>query len=111
MSLNSIRSEAEFDEAVASGTVVVYKHSTRCGVSAAAYEHVEAFAKSHRDTPVCVIDVLKSRPLSDAVAARFGIRHESPQVIVFRDGEPVWNASHFKITRDTLAEQVATATG
>ena len=49
-----------------------------------------------------VITVQSHRNVSDTAARRFGIRHETPQAILLRDGRPVWNASHFSITADAL---------
>jgi bacillithiol system protein YtxJ len=46
--------------------------------------------------------------VSDQVAARFGIRHETPQAILLREGRVVWSASHFRITAETLARQPLT---
>ena len=42
------------------------------------------------------------RGLSDEAAARLGVRHETPQAILLRDGRPVWSASHFRITKQQL---------
>jgi bacillithiol system protein YtxJ len=50
------------------------------------------------------IVVQEARPLSDLVARETGIRHESPQVILFRNGKAVWNASHHGITAENLRE-------
>ena len=47
------------------------------------------------------------RPLSRLVEERSGVRHESPQTILFRDGAPVWDASHGAITSERLAEALA----
>jgi bacillithiol system protein YtxJ len=44
--------------------------------------------------------------VSDHAAARLGVRHETPQAILLRDGRPVWNASHFRITADALGKIV-----
>jgi len=49
------------------------------------------------------------RPLSQQIAARSGVEHESPQVIIFRCGTPVWNASHHDITTDALARNLPAA--
>jgi thioredoxin 1 len=49
-----------------------------------------------------VITVQTHRPLSDAAATRLGIRHETPQALLLRDGKVVWNASHFSITASAL---------
>ena len=50
------------------------------------------------------IVVQEARSLSDLVARETGIRHESPQVILFRNGEAVWNTSHHGITAESLRE-------
>ena len=47
------------------------------------------------------------RRLSDSAAERFGIRHETPQAILLKDGRPVWNASHFRITADALTRAIS----
>jgi monothiol bacilliredoxin len=56
---------------------------------------------------VFLIDVLAQRPLSRRIAATLGIQHESPQVIVLRNGKPVWHASHYEVTADALAKEIA----
>ena len=53
-----------------------------------------------------VITVQSHRRISDSAAERFGIRHETPQAILLRDGRPVWNASHFRITANELARVI-----
>ena len=57
--------------------------------------------------PVFLVDVLSQRPLSQNIAASLGIRHESPQAIVLRRGAPLWHASHYDVTADALAKEVA----
>lgn len=54
-----------------------------------------------------VIRVIESRPASNAVTERTGIRHESPQVILFRDGQAVFDVDNWNITPDTLADGFA----
>ena len=53
-----------------------------------------------------LLDLLRHRDVSNAIAEKFGIRHESPQVLVIRDGEVVAHASHFDITQMDLQEWV-----
>ena len=53
-----------------------------------------------------LVDVLGQRPLSQRIAADLSIRHESPQVIVLQAGKPMWHASHYDVTADTLEKQV-----
>lgn len=84
---------------------VIFKHSTQCPISAAAYRQVEQFDASH-DTPVYLIRVIEERPLSNLVAKRYGIAHASPQAIVLDGHDVVWHASHYAITSDALAQAV-----
>jgi thioredoxin 1 len=53
-----------------------------------------------------MITVQTHRPVSDAVAKLLGVRHETPQAILLRDGKVVWNASHFRITATELDKAV-----
>lgn len=84
--------------------VLIFKHSTQCSVSSEAYEEVKRFADSTVNLPCGVIFVIENRELSNTIAARLGVRHESPQAIVVENGRPVWNASHWSITADSIAE-------
>jgi len=88
----------------ASEPVAIFKHSHTCGTSAMAEEEVLAFLDSNAcAVPVWCVDVGAHRPVSQAVAARFGVRHESPQILIIRDGSVVWSASHFRVTADAIA--------
>ena len=57
----------------------------------------------HPAVPVYLVDVITQRPLSRAIAAHLGIRHESPQAILFREGRVTWHASHDDVTVAALA--------
>ncbi len=71
-----------------------------------AYNAVQAFTQEHSSVPIGVVVVQDSRPLSNHIAERFDILHESPQAIVFEQGKPIWHDSHFAITVETLQQQV-----
>jgi bacillithiol system protein YtxJ len=86
--------------------VVVFKHSLTCPISAAAYKQMAEF-----EGEVALIEVQRARELSTEIENRLGVAHESPQVIVLRNGEGVWNASHFEITAHAVAEAVRDAEG
>jgi len=81
-----------------SGAVLVYLHDPWCPISGRAYRELAPFTG-----PIPLIDVSADRHLSDAIEERTGIRHESPQAILFVDGEPVWNASHHRISGIAVA--------
>ncbi len=72
--------------------VVLLKHSTTCGISAGVYREVGLVGAD-----VNVIVMQTHRELSNAIAARTGVPHESPQALVLRDGKPVYHASHYDI--------------
>jgi bacillithiol system protein YtxJ len=84
--------------------VVIFKHSLTCPVSAGAYDQMAEFAGE-----VALVEVQQARELSREIENRLGLAHESPQVIVLRNGQVVWNASHFKITADAVTEAVREA--
>jgi bacillithiol system protein YtxJ len=88
--------------------LLLFKHSTRCGVSAEAMDelqvHLESAGPSVR---YAVLTVQTHRALSDAVSARLGIRHETPQVILIRDSRAVWSASHFRVNAAALDRAIS----
>jgi bacillithiol system protein YtxJ len=81
--------------------VVLFKHSTTCPISAAAYKQM-----SEVENEISLVVVQRAREVSSEIAERTGIRHESPQTIVLRNGEAVWNASHFDITKGAVEQAV-----
>ncbi|MBI4604837.1 MAG: bacillithiol system redox-active protein YtxJ [Planctomycetes bacterium] len=82
----------------------IFKHSTRCPISAAAQEAFSRLASMGPGLPVRRVLVVESRPASNAVAERLGVPHASPQAILLRDGAVAWTASHWEITAEALAE-------
>ena len=85
--------------------VLIFKHSTRCNISKAALDRLERSWSEQDDAAhkAYFLDLLAHRDLSDAVAARYHIRHESPQALVISQGRCVHTASHLGIGyRDTL---------
>ena len=86
------------------GPSVIFLHDPWCPISSDADDEMRALGRAYHE-----IDVSQHRELSRAVQTLTGIRHESPQVIVLRNGRPVWNASHRKITREAVAAAAASA--
>lgn len=89
-------------------TVVIFKHSTRCGISRMV---LRSFEKEFEDEPegafrLYFLDLLSNRDISDEIAGRFDVRHESPQMLVIKDGKVVHHDSHHSIKAATLAEFV-----
>ena len=87
--------------------ILLFKHSSRCGTSAMANEEVhDLLAGAPLGADVYVIHIQAHRDVSDAVARLLGVRHESPQVLLVRDGTVRWNASHFRVTADGIRRVV-----
>lgn len=87
---------------------VIYKHSMTCTLSAVARQEMAAFCRES-GRPVYEVVVQRARALSDAIAERFGVRHESPQVIVLFRGEPQFHASHRRVSAEIVREALLEA--
>ena len=101
--IESVPALDEFLATATGETAVLFKHSNTCGVSARAHAEM-----SRLDGPVGLITVQRARAVSDEVEKRWELTHETPQVLLVRDGRLVWDASHFKI-RATDVEAAITA--
>ena len=89
--------------------VLLFKHSRYCGVSCEALDELQTHIESRAEATVAykMITVQTHRPVSDAASQRLGLRHETPQAILLRDGKVVWNASHFRISATHLDQALA----
>lgn len=81
----------------------IFKHSTQCQISAAAFSEFEKFLASHGDPGHYLIKVIEYRSASNQVAQTTGITHETPQALLIQSGDVVWNASHKAITEASLS--------
>ena len=89
--------------------VLIFKHSTTCSISTAAKSKIERqWADSGLDLPIYYLDLLSFRPLSAQIAEQFGIRHESPQLLLIKNGECPYNASHMGIRLSDVKSAVNT---
>jgi bacillithiol system protein YtxJ len=85
---------------------LLYKHSPICPISSHAMTEVQTFAQDHEDIPVLMVDVLGQQSLSRQLAAQLGVAHESPQLIVLKDGKAVWTRSGMRIRLDAIERAV-----
>lgn len=85
--------------------VLLFKHSRTCGISCEALDELQShLERCARNVAYKMITVQSHRSISETAARRLGVRHETPQAILLREGRPVWNASHFRITAAELAQ-------
>jgi len=85
-----LQSLSDLDRALADpkGTVVLYKHSTQCGICDGAIDQIEQFLKDHpASAEFYYLDLLAHRDVSNEIAQRLGVKHESPQAIVLEGGK------------------------
>lgn len=77
--------------------VLIFKHSTRCGVSRSVLKHFEnEFDLEDKIAPY-FLDLLNHRDISNEIAVRFGVEHQSPQILLIKNGRAIYAASHSDI--------------
>lgn len=106
--LNNIEQLAEIDAASAHKLVLVFKHSTRCSISSAAIGRIERGWKEEnaaRLTPY-YLDLIAHRDVSNTIAEHYRIVHESPQVLLIRNGICVYSESHMGIALPAILAQL-----
>jgi len=81
--------------------IVLFKHSTTCPISAGVYQEI-----SNADADINLIVVQRARDVSSAVAEKTGIRHESPQAFVVKNGKVVYHASHYDVTASDVEKML-----
>ena len=86
-------------------TQVIFKHSTRCSVSSIAKDRLERNEQPD-DIDFYFLDLLQFRSLSDKIASDFGVYHESPQVLLIKDAECIYDESHNGIRMDDIIDQL-----
>ena len=90
--------------------LLLFKHSYSCGVSLEALDElVDHLNESALDARYAMVTVQTHRDVSNAVAARLGVRHHTPQAILVRDGRAVWSASHFRVNATEIRKAIAAA--
>ena len=93
------------DIKAATGYSIIFKHSTRCPISMMAKRKFELDEKLFDGTtPLYFLDLIKFRDLSKAVAETFNVQHESPQLLLIKDGECVLDQSHSSISAEEVVE-------
>jgi len=102
--LTSLDQLSEINKISKTENVLIFKHSTRCGISSMVIKRFEAlFTEEHQNLKVYYLDLLNHRELSDEVGYAFQVIHQSPQLIVVKNGVSIHSASHYDITITNLS--------
>jgi bacillithiol system protein YtxJ len=106
--LTSLEQWKEALDRTSNKPLLVFKHSTSCSVSAGAHEEATHYIQDDQtgDIDYAIVHVIEDRPVSNEIAERLGVKHASPQIILVKDGEAVWDTSHWRITYDFLSEKL-----
>lgn len=104
--LNSTEQLKRIDEESTSHPVVIFKHSTRCSISSISLNRLERSWDNdsiQKVTPF-FLDLISFREVSNLTAQHYGVRHESPQVLVIKNGQCIYHNSHMAISFEELAK-------
>ncbi len=89
---------------------VIFKHSTRCSISMMAKKRFELdWDALPENTNLYFLDLIRFREISNSIASVFNVYHESPQLLLIKDGECVYDASHGEISAEDVAAQITAA--
>lgn len=103
--LISLEQLSEIKQQSKTESVLIFKHSTRCGISSMVIKQFEKlFSVEHQNLKVYYLDLLNYRNLSDEVGYTFQVMHQSPQLLVIKNEVSVYNASHYEITTTDLTK-------
>lgn len=104
-----INSLDELDQAIEDSSdspVIFFKHSTRCSISSMVLNRFENDWNDGMNGTLYFIDLIKNRGVSNALAEKANVYHESPQIIVLKDKEAIFEASHSAISASEIIEKL-----
>lgn len=104
LALNNISQLLDIEENSKEKPQLIFKHSTRCGISSMVLKQFEKDFPQINDTvDLYFLDLLNHRDISNDIASRFGVHHESPQLLILKNGKVVKHANHGAINDLDLA--------
>ena len=86
--------------------IVIFKHSTRCSISRMALKQFEREYDLDETVDTFFLDLIAYRDVSNEIANRFDVYHESPQLILIKDGKAVYDVSHSDIDAEALKNKI-----
>ncbi|MGZ3920636.1 MAG: bacillithiol system redox-active protein YtxJ [Bacteroidia bacterium] len=104
--LTDLKQLDSIDEESKNGKILILKHSTRCSISNTALNRLErSWKDEHAETlKPYYLDLLNYRHISNAIAARYGLEHESPQVLVISNGKYIFSQTHSEIRLEEILQ-------
>jgi bacillithiol system protein YtxJ len=103
--LEQLTALEEIDKASFTHPILIFKHSTRCSISDVAKARLDR-EDNLNGVDFYYLDLIKHRDISNALAEKYNVHHESPQILLIHKGECVYDESHIGITMAEIKEQV-----
>ncbi len=106
----NLNSEEELQAIIADSSekpAFIFKHSTRCGISVGAKSRLEGWDIDAEKVDFYYLDLLAHRPVSNLIAEQLGVVHQSPQIILVKEGKAVWSTTHHSISAEALQGALA----
>ncbi|MCC9074186.1 bacillithiol system redox-active protein YtxJ [Flavobacterium sp. F-65] len=86
--------------------ILIFKHSTRCSISKMALKQFEREYDLDDKVKAYFLDLIAHRDVSNEIASRFNVTHQSPQLLLIKDGKSIYNVSHSDIDAEALKSKV-----
>jgi len=96
----------QISEASAIKPIVIFKHSTRCSISRMALKQFEREFDSAEEVDTYFLDLIEYRAVSNEIANRFAIQHQSPQLLLIKDAKAIYSVTHSDIDATELKSKI-----
>ncbi|HEV7382812.1 MAG TPA: bacillithiol system redox-active protein YtxJ [Dyadobacter sp.] len=105
----TITSEEQIQAIKSEEKAIIYKHSPRCMTSLMAYRQLksEVNGQADLDLPIYIVDVISNRRESQYIASTFDVEHQSPQILVVKDGQSIFDTSHERVSLMTALSHLS----
>lgn len=104
----NLENQTQLEELTQKPLALIFKHSTRCSISSAALDRLQRNWKNESMSalPTYFLDLIRYRNISNQIAEMFDVEHQSPQVLLIRDGKCIYHNSHYGIDYDEIKAAV-----
>ncbi len=97
--VKNIEQLAEISEKSVHNTIAIFKHSTRCGISGMVLKNIQKEIENFKEpySEVYLLDLISYREISNMISKKWGIEHQSPQLILIKKNKVIHHSSHYSI--------------
>ena len=106
--LTTVSALDEIDQKSKERPALIFKHSTRCSISSMVINNFERSFEEDAAFDIYYLDLIAFRDVSNEIEARYGVMHQSPQIVLISNGKSVLDASHTGITYEMIKKSIET---